>query len=158
MRHRARLAGLGDRLLDEPAHVGVAREVRLDERLGLPSLDAEVLGEREGALPVEKGVVDHLRDAPLVVRAHRRERAEDLARGAVVDVLALHERVDERRVLREVGEDAQLDLAVVGGEEEAPRLGHERLADAPALRGADRDVLQVRVGRRRAGRSRRRSG
>ncbi len=75
------------------------------------------------------------------------ERAEDLARGAVVDVLALHERVDERRVLREVGEDAQLDLAVVGGEEQAPRLGHERLADAPSLRGPDRDVLQVRVGR-----------
>ena len=76
-----------------------------------------------------------------------RERAEDLARGAVVDVLARAEGVDERRVAREVGEDAQLDLAVVGGEEEVARLGHEGLADAPALRGADRDVLEVRVGR-----------
>ena len=45
-------------------------------------------------------------------------------------VLAAAERVDERLVLREVGQDAQLDLAVVGREDQVPRLGHERLADA----------------------------
>ena len=46
----------------------------------------------------------------------------------------------------QVRQDAQLDLAVVRAEQQVARLGHEGLADAPALRGADRDVLQVRVG------------
>ena len=82
---------------------------------------------------------------PLLVRRQRRERPEHLARGAVVDVLAAAEGVDQRLVLGEVREDPQLDLAVVGGEQHVPRFGHEGLADAPALRGADGDVLQVRV-------------
>ena len=67
-----------------------------------------------------------------------------------MDVFAAAEGVDQGRVLREVGEDAQLDLAVVGGQQQVAGLGHEGLADAPALGGADGDVLQVRVGGRDA--------
>ena len=49
-------------------------------------------------------------------------------------------------VLRIVGEDPQLDLRVVGGQQLPARLaGDERRADFAAFLGADGDVLQVRV-------------
>jgi len=51
-------------------------------------------------------------------------------------------------VARDVGEDAQLDLAVVRGDErQVLATGHERAPDPPPERGADGDVLEVRVGR-----------
>ena len=43
--------------------------------LGLLARDPDVLGQGEGGLPVEQRVVDHLRDAPLLVRRDRGERA-----------------------------------------------------------------------------------
>ena len=51
-------------------------------------------------------------------------------------------------VLGEVRHDPHLDLAVVGGHQALEaRADHEPLADPAALLGADRDVLQVGVGR-----------
>ncbi|MCY1350547.1 hypothetical protein D9M69_367830 [compost metagenome] len=49
-----------------------------------------------------------------------------------------------------MGHDAQLDLRVVGRQQLVAPGRDEGLADAPALGGADRDVLQVRVGGRQA--------
>ena len=54
--------------------------------------------------------------------------------------------VEQARVARQVRHDAQLDLRVVGRDDARTRRRDEGLADAPALFGADRDVLQVRVG------------
>ena len=45
-----------------------------------------------------------------------------------------------------MGEDAQLDLAVVERQQLVAGLRHEGLADAAAFLGADGDVLQVRIG------------
>jgi hypothetical protein len=54
-----------------------------------------------------------------------------------------------------VGQDAQLDLRVVGADELVTGLGDEARADLAAELGADRDVLKVRVGGRQpAGRRR----
>ena len=64
---------------------------------------------------------------------------------AVVDVLALGEGGDQARVLGEVGDAAQLDLVVVGDQQLAARPRHERPAEQPALLGADRDVVEVRL-------------
>ena len=44
-------------------------------------------------------------------------------------------------------EDPQFDLAVVGGDDLVARLRHEGHADLASCLGADRDVLQVRLGR-----------
>ncbi len=46
----------------------------------------------------------------------------------------------------DVGEHAQLDLAVVGGEQPGPLFGDEAGPDRAADLGADRDVLQVGIG------------
>ena len=64
-----------------------------------------------------------------------------------MDVLAGPEGLDQTRVRRVVGQDAQLHLGVVCGEQDGPFGRHEGLADANALLGADRDVLHVRIRR-----------
>ena len=72
--------------------------------------------------------------------------AEDLAGDERVDVVVAFEGGAHGGVLRVVGEDAQLDLRVVGGEQlPAGLAGDEGRADFAAFLGADRDVLQVRV-------------
>ena len=72
--------------------------------------------------------------------------AVHLAGDELVDVFVAGEGVAERRVAGAVGEDAQLDLRVVGGQQQPARLaGGERRADFAAFAGADGDVLQVRV-------------
>ena len=63
-----------------------------------------------------------------------------------MDVLAAGERLKQAGILRKRGEDAELDLRVVGGEELVVALARdEGAADFAALRGADGDVLEVGV-------------
>ena len=59
----------------------------------------------------------------------------------VTAVVGLH----QHRLAGEVGEDAQLDLGVVGAEQQPALLGQEGLADAAGELRAHRDVLQVGV-------------
>ena len=76
-----------------------------------------------------------------------RRLVEHACRGLPVDVGLPRERVLEVLVARHVGEDPQLDLGVVGGQQDKiGRSGHERSPDAPAEGRPDRDVLEVRVG------------
>ena len=60
-------------------------------------------------------------------------------------VLAVREGVAQPLVAREVRHDAQLDLRVVRRDQARAGRRDEGLADAPALRRADGDVLQVGV-------------
>ena len=62
-----------------------------------------------------------------------------------MDILPLREGRDEQRVGREVGHDAELDLGIVARDQPVTRRGDEGPADAAALLGPDRDVLEVRV-------------
>ena len=71
-------------------------------------------------LAVEQRVVDDLRPAPQLVLAQAADAAEHLRRGAVVDVLAAREGLDQHLLAREVRQHAQLDLRVVGGDEHVP--------------------------------------
>ncbi len=71
--------------------------------------------------------------------------AEHLACGAIVDVLAVAEGLDERRLFGEVREHAQLDLRVVGRDQHVAGFGDEGAPDLAADVGPDRDVLQVGI-------------
>ena len=144
------LRRLRDRPRDERLHLREAREVRVDVRLRLLLRDVQVLGEPEGRDPVDDPEVDHLGDRPLVLRQGRRLLAEDLGRGRRVDVLAAEERLAQLRLARDVSEDPELDLRVVGREQAVSGLRDERGADLAPELGADRDRLQVRVRRREA--------
>jgi hypothetical protein len=65
-----------------------------------------------------------------------------------VDVGARGERLAEAIIAGEVGEDPQLDLRVVGGQDHLPCVArHERTPDLASELGPDRDVLQVGIGR-----------
>ena len=143
-----RLLGLLDPLGDalEAAEVGV------DEGLGVSALHAAALGQAVGGESVDHAEVHHLGDA-----AHFWLHVVDAdsvsARGGGgMDVLAVAEGGDQVVVLGEMGEDAEFDLRVVGGDEADvgvrgqffPRLRDKRGANLAALLGADGDVLQVR--------------
>ena len=60
----------------------------------------------KGRLAVQHRVVDHLRSAPELVRVEPAVGAEELSSGAIVDVFAGAEGVDERRFSRHVREHA----------------------------------------------------
>ena len=62
-------------------------------------------------------------------------------------VLAADEDLLEHRLVGDVGQDAQLDLRVVGADEHVAGRGLEAAADLAAQLGAHRDVLHVRVRR-----------
>ena len=94
-----------------------AGEVGVDELLRRLLRHADVLRQREGGLAVEQRVVDDLGAAAQLVLAQAAVGAEHLQRGAIVNVFAAPERVDQRFVARQVREHAQLDLRVVGGDQ-----------------------------------------
>ena len=130
-------------------HAGVAREVQLHVPLGLAALDAELAREPERRHSVDQSEVDGLRGTPLLGADLVRRHAEDLGSRRLVDVPVLGEGPQQALVPGEVRHDAQLDLRVVGRDQQVILRGHESLPDPPSLGRANRDVLEIRVGRRK---------
>ena len=60
------------------------------------------------------------------------------------------ERLHERRIPREVREQTQLDLRVVGGEERPALSRNESAPNVAAELAANRNVLEIRIARREA--------
>ncbi len=65
-------------------------------------------------------------------------------------VAIFREGVQQTRIRRQMRHDAQLDLRIIGGYQRVARCGDEGLADAPPLVRADRNVLQIGIGRRQS--------
>src|SRR6266403_425177 len=145
-------ARLGHGAIEPDPDTREPREVLLDESLRVILGDAELAGQGEWPLPVDRGEVDRLRAGAHVRRDLVVRHAEDERRSLAVDVPALLEGFDERRVAREMGQQSQLDLRVVGREQQRPGRSDEGAANGFAARGAHRDILQVRVGRRQPAR------
>ena len=100
-----------------------ALEVTGDEVLGLRGADLELLGQFLGAHAVDEAEVDGLGIAALV-RAHLVGRQViDQGRRAGVDVLAVAEGFQQCRILRDMGQHAQLHLRIVGRDQQAARPG-----------------------------------
>ena len=143
--HYSRRAGRLERAVDEGAHPREPGEVGVDEFLRHLRRHADVLGQREGRLPVEQRVVHHLRGAAQIVRVAAAVGAEDFQRRPLVEVGPVPERVHQHRIVGEVRQHAELDLRVVGRDEDAAGFGNDRAPDLAPKFGAHRDVLQVRV-------------
>ena len=73
--------------------------------------------------------------------------AEQFLGGHIVDVRSGPESLLQLRHVGHVRGKPQLDLAIVGAHQHMAGLGDKGIADLPADVGADRDVLQVRLGR-----------
>ena len=116
-RHVALLLGSLDDLLAEGADGGEALQVAGDEFLALFAGDVEPVGEAEAGQPVDDPEVDHLRLRALADVDLVAADLEDLGGGGGVDVFAGVEDVFQHRLVGDVGEHPQLDLAVVGGEQ-----------------------------------------
>ena len=108
-------------------------------------------GQAVGAESVGQSV-GHRFDPAAQLGRHLVDRHPERARADEgVQILPGSERLDESGVLGQVRHDPHLDLAVVGGHQLRIPVTHtERVADTAAGLGADRDVLQVRVGRRQS--------
>src|SRR5204862_5110998 len=139
----AGFAGVGQRVADIGADAGEALEIAIDHRLRLVRRQLEPLGEAPAGDAVKYSEVAGLRARARVAV----DGAEQFLSGAVVDVLARLERRPQRRNVADMGGEAKLDLAVVGGEHDVAGLGDEGVADAPADLRAYGDIHQVRVGR-----------
>jgi hypothetical protein len=110
----ARLARLFQRAVDEGAHARKAREVGVDELLGGFLGHVDVLGERERRLPVEDGVVHHLRPAAHLMPAEPMVGAKESCRCSIVDVFTGEKGLDECLLVGKMREHTQLDLRVIG--------------------------------------------
>src|SRR5205085_8858785 len=71
--------------------------------------------------------------------------AEHLQGRAIVDVLTRLERLDERGLVGQVCQHAQLDLRVVRGNQHVPGSGDKRPPNLASELGANRDVLKVGI-------------
>jgi hypothetical protein len=140
---------IGSRLRLGPLHVvpdaGILLEIGLDVALGDLELDAEPLREAEGADAVDDAVVDHLGVAAQQWVHTLDRHPEHLRGGDRVHVGVLGESLLQGIDPGHVGEHAQLDLRVIGREQQMPVLGDEGVPDLAPLLGPDRDVLQVGV-------------
>src|SRR6266545_1068585 len=144
--HVPPLARRGDGAIEPGAHAREAGEVLLDEALRVILRDGELAGQGKRSLAVDRGEVDRLRAGSHFRRDLVVRHAEDDRRGLAVNVPALLEGFDERRVAREMGQESQLNLGVVGREQHRAGRSDEGAANGLAARGAHRDVLQVRIG------------
>src|SRR5699024_5800070 len=131
-------------------HARIAREITRDVVGGLVAADAEVARQAERAHAVHQAEVDGLGGAALVLADIVGLLAEHLGGGGATDVGAFAEGALHALVAGQVRHDPQFDLRVVRGQHLVAGRGDEGLADAPALGGAHRDVLQVGVGRGQA--------
>ena len=148
-RHVALTPGLLLDLDHVVADTGVRGEVGVDELLGLGARDVGAAGQAEIAQAVGDPEVDHLGHGAFSDRHVGRVLVEHAGGCLAMQIRPPSERVAQVLVARHVGQDPQLDLAVVGGDQgQVRRPGHEGAADPPTERRPDRDVLKVWVGRR----------
>ena len=85
---------------------------------------------------------------------HQRRHAENLRRGEGVNVVAATVGFHQQRIFRKVGQQAEFDLGIVGGQQHVARLDGECGANLAAQFGADGNILQIGIGRRQPSRGR----
>ena len=128
------------------ADAGEAFEIGVDVVGRLVARDAEAARQAECGNAVDDPEIDRLRVAP-DHRVHALDRnAEHLGCRHRVNIDAVGKGLLQLRDVGNVREQAQLDLRIVGGQEDVPCLRNEGLADLRAFLGADRDVLQIGIG------------
>ncbi len=133
-------------LLDVFLHLGVGAEICLDELRGSLLIQAGALSQAVAGDTVRNGEIGHLGNSPLLFRNPILRDAEDQGCGVSVDVRPSGESRQHCRVAGDVGQDAQLDLGVVGTQEQMPRRRHECFPYLPSQVRPGGDVLQIWVG------------
>ena len=131
-----------DRLVDVDADAGEALIIAADHVLRLVCADLQPPRQAPARNAVEDGEVDRLGASARVAI----DLAEQLLGRGGVNVLAIGEGVAQRRHIGHMRRQPQLDLAIVGRQDDIAGLGDEGVADLPPDFGADRDILQIGIG------------
>ena len=125
------------RLFDDPVEIlpdlRPLGEIAVDELLGLARGRSELAGQGEGRGAVDDAEIDDLGPPP---RLFAGGLAEDEPGRLLVDVAVGEERFDQGRVARKVGQDAELDLGIVRGQQDVALVRDEGPAEAGAPRPA----------------------
>ena len=135
---------------------GKPLEIFLDVGAGFLARDAELIGEPERRDAIDDAEIDRLGAAAHFARHVLDRHAEHFRRRHGMNVEAVAERFFQRCDVGDLGQQSQLDLRVVRRDELLTLVGDEGAADLAALFRADRNVLQVRLGRRQPAGGRRR--
>ena len=143
--HIAVLPGLRHHVLHIPLHAGEARKIGVHIVLGVRRSDPQVLGQGEGGDAVHNAEIHRLGCPAHLSGDLRNRHAEDLGGGDGVEILPGEECVPHGLVLGDVGQQPQLDLAVIRVHQHFPRPGHEHAPQLAAQLRAGGDVLQVRL-------------
>ncbi len=145
----APLFGLLDHLVHIALDIGIRGEVTVDYLLGLLARYVETLAQTECRYAVYDAEVGGLGPPPLVVGNLVDALAVEPCRRCGVDVATLDEGFDKRIVAAQMRHEPQLDLRVIGRQQQMILIGgDEGCAYGLAKSVADRNVLQVGVGRR----------
>ena len=79
-------------------------------------------------------------------RLRKKIGAEHQVGGALMDILAFGERLQQIFILGKMGHDPQFDLGIIGRQQQPVRAGDKGPAQVEAGYFPDRDVLQVGIG------------
>ena len=140
--------------LDEGLYVGILSEILLNQRRSLLAGDAELLAETEGRDAIDDAEVDALGIAALVFGDLFHRQVVNLGRRGGMDVETAVEGVEHVLVLGQRGDDTELNLRVVGRQQQVVVVsGHEGTAYLAAALGTDGDILQIGIAGREAPRS-----
>ena len=143
--HTAGFARGFESLFDKRFDARVALEVAVDVGLSFAHRNAELRSQAEGRNAVDNAEVDGLGAVAGLLVHSGGGHTEDFAGGEGVNVFVVLIGAHEERIAAEVGEQAQFDLGVVGGEQLRSWSGDEGGANLAAQFGADGNVLQVGI-------------
>ena len=121
-------------------------EIAVHILLGFLDGDSDILGQGEGGNAVNDAKIYRFRASPHAGGHLLHRYAEDLGGGEGVDILSGAEAVDHGLVPGHVGQQAQLDLGVVGVHQHLSGGCGEHLPQLRPQLGADGDVLQIGLG------------
>ena len=127
-------------------HPGIALLVFGEELFGLGLANPGFAGKALGAHAIDHAEIDRFAKPPFILAdlVFFQQQPGGEGMHIVTGLVGLH----QHRFAREVGEDAQLNLAVVGTDQLPALLGQEGLANPPGKFRANRDVLQVGIAAR----------
>ena len=127
----------------ELQHGWVLNEVLIHILLRGGARNTEVIRQTKRAHAVNQAEVDHFGHTPLVKRNVFQLNAKNLRGGTRVYVVAISKRVQQPGVLRQMREDTQFNLRVVGRHHDAIRRRDKGGADFSPQLSAHGDILQI---------------
>src|SRR5579883_838269 len=110
----------------------ISLEIGGNEFRGFFLIDLQILRQAKRRQAVDNSEVDHFRRTAMLGGLRHRADAEDLLRGARVNVLSRAESLDEHGIFRKMRKDSKLDLRIIGREQSPAGFGHKGGTNLPA--------------------------